>query len=164
MTMMCAQQRSGTPCLGRGGRLAVALTAASLVLVAPAAVQARDLPDLVITGIDLKASGDCSGRTPLIIGKAQVSNIGQGRGEIFTTREMIASSIAGRPEIHGADRFVNSMRPGEMVTVEVRLGAGRAHRISGTHVVVVTLDPKNVFKEENEANNRTEVSVALACE
>ncbi len=145
----------------RAAMAAPALVAATLLFALGAA--ARDLPDLAIVAASLRATGDCSGRTPLITGKVRVKNVGQGRGQIFTTREMIASHIVGRPEIRGGDRFVNSMRPGEVVTVEIRVGLGRPHRIEGTHTLVLTVDPERVFKEEDEANNRTEVQVALSC-
>ncbi len=139
----------------------IALTLAGFALAQP--VLARDLPDLVIVAAQLEATGDCSGRKPLVTGRVRVKNIGQGRGQIFTTKEMLRSHIAARPEIRGGDRFVNSMRPGDIVSVDVRIGMGRAHSISGRHDVVLTVDPENVFKEENERNNSAVASVSLNC-
>jgi len=130
---------------------------------------ARDLPDLVISGTQLAATGDCSGKTALISGKVYIKNTGQGRGQIFTTREMIRSFVKDQPNIKGADRFVNSMRPGETVAVDIQLsrldqfGKGLPTRISGTYDVVLEVDPRGVFKEENESNNHIIVQVKLFC-
>ena len=126
-------------------------------------VHARDLPDLAITRVELRATGDCTGKAPLIVGKVSVKNVGLGRGEIFTTRVMMASSLVDNKEIRGSDRFVNSMRPGEVVLVDVRIGQGRQHKISGRHQVRLTVDPVNTFKEENERNNTRMFNVELNC-
>lgn len=141
--------------------ITITLVAAGFLLAPPA--HARDLPDLVIVEARLAPTGDCTGHGPLITGRVRVKNIGQGRGQIFTTREMLRSYIAARPEIRGGDRFVNSMRPGDVVLVDIRIGTGRAHRISGRHEVVLTVDPEAVFKEENERNNTARATVTLAC-
>ena len=130
----------------------------------PASVHARDLPDLVITKAELQATGDCSGRTPLIKGKVHVKNIGIGRGQIFTTKEMIGSRVVGRAGIRGGDRFVNSMKPGEIVVVEVGIGRGRAQGVVGSQTVVLTVDPNGVFEEENERNNEMRVTVDVRCD
>lgn len=133
----------------------------TLSCAAPA--QARDLPDLVITKAELQATGDCSGRAPLIQGKVHVQNIGLGRGQIFTTKEMIGSQVAGRSDIRGGDRFVNSMKPGETIVVDVRIGHARVQSLVGRQTVLLTVDPNGVFEEENERNNETRVTVDVRC-
>ena len=146
------------------GRLTGLGAAVALVMLWSAApVKARDLPDLVIAKAELRASGDCSGRTPLITGKVHVRNAGIGRGQIFTTKEMIASQVEGRADIRGGDRFVNSMKPGETVVVEVRIGGAQVHGVAGRQTVLLTVDPNDVFEEENERNNALRVTVAVNC-
>lgn len=146
----------------QGVRILVRLSlAATMAMAAPAA--ARDLPDLIISKSRLAATGDCSGRQPLISGSADVTNTGQGRGQIFTTKEMIRSHVVGRPDIRGADRFVNSMRPGETVTVEIRVGQGQRHNIVGRHTVELEVDPVGVFEEENEHNNTVKIEIEVKC-
>lgn len=143
------------------------LVGATLVMgclaVATRPAVARDLPDLVITNVQLQSSGGCGSGGALITGRIDVKNIGQGRGQIFTTREMIRSHIRGEPRIRGGDRFVNSMRPGETVSVEVRLGTKGPYRITGRRTVVLEVDPKKVFKEENETNNTATADLVLSC-
>ena len=145
------------------GTCARAIAIAALGALATGAAEARDLPDLTITRADLRATGTCNGTEPLIAGSVDVKNIGQGRGQIFTTREMIRSTVVDQPTVRGGDRFVNSMRPGEVVTVNVRIGVGTAHRLTGRHRVVLMVDPERVFKEESETNNSVEVAVQLDC-
>ena len=140
--------------------------AASVILFHALAIApglARDLPDLVITQIRLEASGDCGSGGALITGRVDVKNIGQGRGQIFTTREMIRSHIRGEPRIRGGDRFVNSMRPGETVSVDVRIGTNGPYRIAGRRTVVFEVDPQKVFKEEDESNNTATAALVLSC-
>jgi hypothetical protein len=124
---------------------------------------ARDLPDLIITNIQLQSSGGCGSGGALITGRIDVKNIGQGRGQIFTTREMIRSHIRGEPRIRGGDRFVNSMRPGETVSVDVRIGTKGPYRITGRRTVVLEVDPEKVFKEEDETNNTATADLVLSC-
>ncbi|MEM9356078.1 MAG: CARDB domain-containing protein [Pseudomonadota bacterium] len=127
------------------------------------ATQARDLPDLVIVGSDLRHSGDCSGAKPLILGSVKVKNTGQGRGQIFTTKVMLqtrSQTIAG---LRGDDRFVNSMRPGEVVVVEAKIRTSGPVKGAGPVELDLTVDPVNVFPEENETNNTNRVTVDIRC-
>ncbi len=126
-------------------------------------VQARDLPDLIISKAELSVTGDCSGRTPLITGQVWVQNSGLGRGQIFTTREMIVSQVVGRADIRGGDRFVNSLKPGESVVVNIRIGHAKVQGLVGAQTVELTVDPNNVFEEENERNNAFRVTVEVRC-
>ncbi|MGI9524038.1 MAG: CARDB domain-containing protein [Hyphomicrobiaceae bacterium] len=143
----------------------VLLVAVSAILSAFATfhVAARDLPDLTITAVDLHATGDCSGRAPLITGSVRVTNVGQGQGQIFTTKVMLASQLKNYPEVLGNDRFVNTMRPRESVTVPVRIRSNNTPKLTGMHKVRLTVDPENVFEEENEYNNQASAQVALDC-
>ncbi|MGI9423730.1 MAG: CARDB domain-containing protein [Hyphomicrobiaceae bacterium] len=128
--------------------------------------EARDLPDLVITKAELKATGKCGGEQALIVGKVAVKNVGIGRGQIFTTKVMLRSGIRGRPEIIGADRFVNSLRPGDEVFVTVHLrsrNAGRVSDLAGSREVQLTVDPVDVFRESNERNNTARATVVINC-
>ena len=124
---------------------------------------ARDLPDLVIVGSDLRHSGDCSGRDPLIVGDVKIQNVGQGRGQIFTTKVMLQARAKSNHKLSGNDRFVNSMRPGEVVTVEARIKANGASAINGPVSLELIVDPVKVFQEENEQNNRATVTVKVQC-
>ena len=86
------------------------LVSALLAAMGAAPALARDLPDLVIIGSDLRHSGDCSGKQPLIVGDVRIKNIGQGRGQIFTTKVMLQTRAKSDHDLRGNDRFVNSMR------------------------------------------------------
>ena len=147
-------------------RLGAVVLAAWVVstMVCPWA-SARDLPDLVISRADLASTGDCSGTNPLIAGRVYVKNIGIGRGQIFTTHVMLRSRVVGRNGLTGADRFVNSMRPGEEVFVDVRIGSGgrRISSLNGTFDVELTVDPLNVFRESDERNNAARARVNISC-
>ena len=92
---------------------------------------ARDLPDLLIVGSDLRHSGDCSGGDPIIVGDVKIQNIGRGRGQIFTTKIMLQARAKSNQKLSGDDRFVSSMRPGEIVTVKARKKANGASAING---------------------------------
>ena len=127
---------------------------------------ARDLPDLVITRADLQMTGNCSRGKPLLAGRVTVKNTGVGRAQIFTTRIMLRSNVIGRNDIAGADRFVNSMRPGEEVFVDVRLassGQGPVAGLAGDYDIELSVDPLNVFRESNERNNTARARVKINC-
>lgn len=138
-------------------------TAIVLLFSIPLPAVARDLPDLMIVGADLRHSDDCSGRQPLIVGPVKVKNIGLGRGQIFTTKVMLRTRSKGMPAISGDDRFVNSMRPQEVVIVEARIAAATPLTMNGQIELELTVDPVNVFPEENEENNTVRVTVDVRC-
>ncbi len=144
-------------------RMALAMLAISSPTMALAPALARDLPDLVITQVALKPSGSCGKGRVLISGRIDIKNVGQGRGQIFTTKEMVRSHVRSQPRIRGGDRFVNSMRPGETVTVDIRIGTKGPYTVTGRQTIVLQVDPENVFKEENEANNTATAEVVLSC-
>ncbi|MEM7747547.1 MAG: CARDB domain-containing protein [Pseudomonadota bacterium] len=131
--------------------------------VSAMAAQARDLPDLVVVGSDLRHSGSCDGSKPLIVGSVKVKNIGQGRGQIFTTKVMLQTRSQAINGLRGDDRFVNSMRPGEVVVVEAKIKTSGTIRVNGPVDIELTVDPVNVFAEENEANNTTKVTINVRC-
>ncbi len=131
--------------------------------VSAGATQARDLPDLVIVGSDLRHSGDCSGAKPLILGTVKVKNTGQGRGQIFTTKVMLQTRSQTINGLRGDDRFVNSMRPGEVVVVEAKIRTSGPVKGAGPVALDLTVDPVNVFPEENETNNTRRVTVDIRC-
>ena len=124
---------------------------------------ARDLPDLQIVSTELRHSGDCSGRRPLVIGEVKVQNAGQGRGQIFTTKVMLQARSKLYTTLRGDDRFVNSMRPGEIVTVEARINSSGRVTINGPVELELVVNPVNVFPEENETNNTSKVMVDIRC-
>lgn len=139
------------------------ISAAILLAIVAGPASARDLPDLVIISADLRHSGDCSGQQPLIVGPVKIKNVGQGRGQIFTTKVMLQTRANGQPTIAGNDRFVNSMRPDEVVTVEARIKAAAPVAINGRVELELTVDPVDVFAEENDANNSARVVVDVRC-
>jgi hypothetical protein len=124
---------------------------------------AKRLPDLIISEARLKATGDCGLLKPLIAGVVYVKNVGKGRAQIFTTRDMVRSRVRGLPELKDDDKFVNSMRPGEVQVITVRMGVGRTFKVSGVVIVDIEVDPLNVFEEADEANNKMSVRVRLDC-
>ncbi len=154
-----ADRRCGRASTGKGLGLAALILGTAL----HSAVLARDLPDLIIERAELQATGDCSGTAPLIIGTAIVKNVGTGRGQIFTTREMIVVELETSPPLRSAHRFVNSMRPGESVSVPLDIGGSAVRIGDGAYQIRLTVDPRNVFREESETNNTVTMRVVIAC-
>lgn len=135
--------------------------AATTVLATVA--EARELPDLVVEGAQLKATGACAAGKVVIAGTVRVRNAGKGRGQIFTTYEMLSADAPRIPGLAGVARFVNSMRPGEVQTVNLTLRAARPVKADGPATIVITVDPRNVFPEADEGNNALKVKVAVDC-
>ena len=134
------------------------------VLAMTCAAEARSLPDLVISEVRLAGTGTCTGRGPRIAGTVVVKNLGNARGFIFTTRDMVAVSVRGHKRLSTGVKFVNALRPGETQEIDVRLGDGVALRGVSKVTIDVRIDPQNVFEEASEANNQTSVEVVLACD
>lgn len=124
---------------------------------------AKELPDLIVERIALRATGDCSGRGPLLVGEVVVKNAGSGRGQIFTTRDMVRIDVKGRPQLSRGFKFVNSMAPGQAQRVPVSIGKGMGPHRPGSLSVDVTVDPRNVFEESNERSNRATARVTITC-
>lgn len=145
--------------------LVVRLFAGVLALGLPiSCALAKALPDLVVSDVRLKATGHCDGRQPLIAGQVIVKNAGRGRGQIFTTRDMLRLTVRGHPELTAGAKFVNSMQPGDTQRVAVALGRGVKVQLRGTLTIDIDVDPRHTFAEANEKNNRTTVRVAVRCE
>ncbi len=141
----------------------MALVAAVAMAGAALPAFAKDLPDLIVERIALRATGDCSGRGPLITGEVVVKNTGRGRGQIFTTRDMVRIEVKGRRQLSRGFKFVNSMAPGQAQRVPARIGQGLGPHRPGTLNIDVTVDPRKVFEESNEGNNRATASVTITC-
>jgi|GEM_PF-4108939 len=139
----------------------IAVFSGALLRAAPA--QAGDLPDLVISKARLWSTGKCGRLGPLIVGDVYVKNIGKARAQIFTTRDMVRTRVRDMPSLKDDDKFVNSMKPGEVQKIAIRMGIGRTFKISGVHTIDIVVDPENVFAEAKENNNRFSVQVTLDC-
>lgn len=139
---------------------ALALAAASIT---SAGVVARELPDLVVAGADLKATGQCAAGKTVITGAVRIRNAGKGRGQIFTTRDMLRAHAPDVSGLKGAAKFVNSIHPGDIQTVELAIRATRTLKAKGPVAIVLTVDPRNVFPEADEGNNALAVRVVVAC-
>ena len=135
----------------------------AVLLFSGAGAEARELPDLVVAKADLKATGVCAAGKVAVAGRVRVRNAGKGRGQIFTTRDMLRAYAPAVPGLVGAVKFVNSMRPGDEQAVELRLRATSRLTVAGPVAVVITVDPRNVFPEANEKNNAKTVQVLLDC-
>jgi hypothetical protein len=129
----------------------------------PTTAVARELPDLVVESARLKATGTCTAGKLVVAGTVRVRNAGRGRGQIFTTYEMLSADAPRIPGLAGVARFVNSMRPGEVQTVNLTLRAARPVKADGPATIVITVDPRNVFNEADEGNNALKVKVAVDC-
>lgn len=142
---------------------ALAATTALATTIMATTADARELPDLVVADARLKAMGKCAVGTVVIAGTVQVKNVGKGRGQIFTTYEMLSARAPQVPGLVGAVRFVNSMHPGDVQTVDIALRASRPVKTKGPVTIVITVDPRNVFPEADEGNNTLTVRVAVEC-
>jgi CARDB len=128
-----------------------------------ATVSARELPDLVVAEAALKATGQCAAGATVIAGTVRVRNAGKGRGQIFTTRDMLAARAPHVPGLKGAVKFVNSMRPGDVQTIALAIRASRNVKAKGPVAIEITVDPRNVFAEADEGNNTLTVKVVIDC-
>lgn len=146
---------------GIGARMLVGICALAMPV---SCAFAKSLPDLVISDVRLKATGHCDGRQPLIAGQVTVKNAGAGRGQIFTTRDMLRLVVHGHPQLTTGAKFVNSMQPGDTQRIAVELGRGAKVRLRGTLTIDIDVDPRNTFAEADEKNNRTTVRVPVRCE
>ncbi|HUS98261.1 MAG TPA: CARDB domain-containing protein [Hyphomicrobiaceae bacterium] len=137
--------------------------AAAAILGLPRTALGKELPDLVISEAKLRATGNCGLTEPVIVGDVYVQNIGKARAQIFTTKDMVRSRVRGMSRLKGASKFVNSLKPGELHKIAIRLGTGSRLTVSGEVIVDIEVDPLNVIKESDEANNRVSARVTLNC-